>query len=208
MTSQPDAPVSPTASMPVRGRLFILSAPSGAGKTTLCKAVRERFPALRYSVSHTTRAPRAEEEEGRDYFFISEDDFKKRIRENTWAEWAEVHGHFYGTSSAFIDRQLSKGRDILLDIDVKGARQILARYPDSITIFILPPTFEALEERLRKRGTDSDDTIIRRLKNAETEIAQKDFYQHVVVNDRLTDAIETLAAIIRNEDGKQQDRKA
>ncbi|MDO9265066.1 MAG: guanylate kinase [Desulfosalsimonadaceae bacterium] len=187
-----------TGGHPASGRLFIISAPSGAGKTTLCRAIRDLFPDLRYSVSYTTRPPRTGEQEGQDYFFISADEFKNSIERNTWAEWAQVHDHFYGTSAEFIDRHLSQGHDILLDIDVNGTRQILARYPESITIFILPPTFETLKERLLKRGTDSAQTIARRLKNAEMEIARKGMYQHIIVNDRLPDAVEALAAIIQN----------
>ncbi|MFZ2633258.1 MAG: guanylate kinase [Desulfosalsimonadaceae bacterium] len=186
-----------TEGHPVSGRLFIISAPSGAGKTTLCRAIRDLFSDLRYSVSYTTRPPRTGEQEGQDYFFISADEFKNNIERNTWAEWAQVHDHFYGTSAEFIDHHLSQGHDILLDIDVNGTRQILARYPESITIFILPPTFETLKERLLKRGTDSEQTIARRLKNAEMEIAQKGLYKNIIINDRLPDAIEALAAIIK-----------
>ena len=187
-----------TEGRPVSGRLFIISAPSGAGKTTLCRAIRDLFPDLRYSVSYTTRPPRTGEQDGQDYFFISADEFKNNIERNTWAEWAQVHDHFYGTSAEFIDHHLAQNHDILLDIDVNGTRQILARYPESITIFILPPTFETLKERLLKRGTDSAQTIARRLKNAEMELARKGMYQHIIVNDRLPDAVEALAAIIQN----------
>ncbi len=204
-------PPEKIASAPDRsaqGRLFIISAPSGTGKTTLCRAIRELFPELRYSVSYTTRPPRTGEQEGQDYFFISANEFKNNIQRNTWAEWARVHDHFYGTSAEFIDRHLSQGHDILLDIDVNGTRQILSRYPDSVTIFILPPTFKALEERLLKRGTDSAQTIIRRLKNAEMEMAQKGMYKYIVINDRLTDAINALTAIIRSEDGRVQGGQA
>ncbi len=178
------------------GRLFIISAPSGAGKTTLCNAILKKFPKLCYSISHTTRKPRPREQDGVDYFFITDDEFKNNIEKGIWAEWANVHGHFYGTSSQFIDRYLSEGKDILLDIDVNGARQILCRYPHSITIFIMPPTFETLKQRLIKRGTDSNQNIAKRLKNAKTEIAQKNLYKHVVVNDSLPEAIKTISAII------------
>ncbi len=181
---------------PSNGRLFIISAPSGAGKTTLCNAILNKFPDLRYSISYTTRTPRNGEQNGVDYYFISKDEFQNNIKQNTWAEWAEVHGNFYGTSAQFIDRQLSQGNDILLDIDVNGARQILSRYPSSITIFIMPPTFETLRERLIKRGTDNAEVMAKRLKNAEAEIAQKCLYQHIVVNDTLPEAIEALSAII------------
>ncbi len=178
------------------GRIFIISAPSGAGKTTLCNAILKRFPDLRYSISHTTRKPRTGESDGVDYFFITAEEFKHDIEKEIWAEWAQVHDHFYGTSAQFIDRHLSERKDILLDIDVNGARQILSRYPHSVTIFIMPPTFETLAQRLKSRGTDSDEIIAKRLKNAKTEIAQKDFYKHIVVNDSLPEAIEMLSAII------------
>ena len=178
------------------GRIFIISAPSGAGKTTLCNALLRKSPDLLYSISHTTRKPRTGELDGVDYFFITADEFKHNIEKETWAEWAQVHDHFYGTSAQFIDRHLSEGKNILLDIDVNGARQILDRYPHSVTIFIMPPTFETLAQRLRSRGTDSDEIITKRLKNAKTEIAQKDFYKHIVVNDSLPEAIEMLSAII------------
>jgi len=178
------------------GRLFIISAPSGAGKTTLCNAILKKIPELCYSISHTTREPRTGEQDGVDYFFITDDEFKNKIKKGTWAEWAQVHDHFYGTSAQFIDHHLSAGENILLDIDVNGARQILCRYPHSITIFIMPPTFETLKQRLIKRGVDSKQVIAKRLKNAETEITQKARYKHIVVNDSLPEAIEALSAII------------
>jgi len=178
------------------GCLFIISAPSGAGKTTLCNAILKKFPDLCYSISHTTREPRTSEQDGVDYFFITDDEFRHHIEKGSWAEWAKVHGHYYGTSAQFIDRYLSEGKNILLDIDVNGAKQILCRYPLSITIFIMPPTFETLKQRLIKRGTDNEQIIAKRLKNAKTEIAQKDQYKHIVVNDSLPEAIKTLSAII------------
>ena len=179
-----------------KGRLFIVSAPSGAGKTTLCQAAREQFSDLIYSISFTTRAPRTREKHGVDYFFISKAEFEKRIQQGDWAEWANVHGHYYGTSASFLSQQLSSGQRVLLDIDVQGARQILKQFPDSVTIFIMPPALEVLRERLEKRGGDDPETIKKRLNAAEAEIAQKDLYQHVIVNDQLHKAVAAFCDII------------
>ena len=178
-----------------RGFLFIISAPSGAGKSTLCRAVRDRFTDLVYSVSYTTRSPRSGEQKGVDYHFIVKDEFEKGIASGRWAEWAEVHDHYYGTSADFLDGELSIGRDILLDIDIQGTRQILQRYPDGVTIFIMPPSLETLKSRLQSRGTDSPEVIAVRLKNAREEMAQKNLYRHIITNDRLTDAVAELIAI-------------
>ena len=177
------------------GFLFIISAPSGAGKSTLCCAVRERFSDLVYSVSYTTRPPRSGEQNGLDYHFIAKDEFEQGITSSRWAEWAEVHDHYYGTSAEFLDGELSAGRDILLDIDIQGTRQILQRYPDGVTIFILPPSLEALKSRLHSRDTDSPEVIAVRMKNAREEIAQKDLYRHIITNDRLTVAVAELITI-------------
>jgi len=179
-----------------RGSLFIISAPSGAGKTTLTKAVLDRFIDILYSVSHTTRELRNGEQDGVDYYFITINNFKKGINNGKWAEWAEVHGNYYGTSAEFIDKNLAAGRNILLDIDVQGTIQILERYPDSITIFIMPPSFEILKERLESRGTDSKAAIEKRLENAQKEMAKKDLYRHVIVNDQLPDAVAELISIV------------
>lgn len=179
-----------------QGRLFIISAPSGGGKTTLSKALLNRFNDILYSVSYTTRPPRKGERNGVDYYFIQKKDFEKRIESGHWAEWAKVHGNYYGTSAGFIDRGLASGRDILLDIDVQGALQILENYPDSVTIFIMPPSLKTLRERLEMRRTESRETINRRLLTAEKEMAQKSIYRYVIVNDQLSESIETLIAII------------
>jgi guanylate kinase len=181
-----------------QGLLFVISAPSGAGKTTLCNSVRSDFPDLLYSVSYTTRKPRSGEREGIDYLFISAKAFKERIRQDRWAEWAEVHGNLYGTSADVIDEGLCAGRDILLDIDVQGTIQILARYPECVTIFIMPPDMETLRRRLESRGTDDREEIARRLKNAEKEIARRGLYRHVILNDRLNEAQEELKTLIRH----------
>jgi len=187
-----------------KGILFIVSAPSGAGKTTLCRALRRHFTDLRYSISHTTRAPRPGEEDGVDYFFIGPDEFKTAIQTGAWAEWAEVHGNYYGTSAAFLESGLASGNGILLDIDVQGMHQILERFPDSVTIFIMPPSLEVLKARLVSRGSDSTAVIAGRLANAEKEIAQRERYQHVIVNDDLARAkaeLIALFAVYRTESG-------
>jgi guanylate kinase len=176
--------------------VFILSAPSGAGKTTLRRAVLDRFADIRYSVSFTTRPQRVGEVDGRDYHFISATEFEEGIRSGRWAEWAKVHENYYGTSAEVLEQALAAGRDILLDIDVQGARQILRRFPQSVTIFILPPSLEILEARLRGRGTDTADAIRIRIRNAVGEMAQKERYRHVITNDDLAAAIRELTALI------------
>ncbi len=180
------------------GRLFIISAPSGTGKTTLCSAVLNRFPDMLFSVSYTTRKPRNGEKSGIDYHFIKKKDFKDKIEDGKWAEWAEVHGNYYGTSAELLDKGLDSGRDILLDIDVQGTILILKRYPESITIFVMPPSIEELKRRLELRNTDSGEVIARRLENAKMEMAKKDLYLHLIINDQLHDAIEQLIAVIEN----------
>ena len=182
---------------PKRGHLFIISAPSGAGKATLAKAVLQQFTDMLYSISYTTRKPRAEERDGVDYHFVSQADFKKGIKKGRWAEWAEVYGNYYGTSAEFIEKSLSSGCDILLDIDVQGTIQILKHYPDSVTIFILPPSMNALRKRLEMRGSDSKAVIERRFVNARKEMAQKKLYRHIIVNDKLSAAIEEIGAIFK-----------
>ncbi len=187
---------SGTTCMPDKpGLLFILSAPSGAGKSTLCRALQTHLPDLSYSVSYTTRPPRSGERDGIDCHFIAKDDFEKGIDRGRWAEWAKVHGNYYGTSADLLDRVLRDGKDILLDIDVQGMRQILKKYPAAITIFIMPPSLETLRNRLKSRKTDSSAVISVRLKNAQMEMAQKDLYHHIVINDQLADAVAELIGI-------------
>ncbi len=179
------------------GHLFIISAPSGAGKTTLCGEIRNRYPELVYSISYTTRSPRPGERDGRDYFFISKPAFEQGIAEGRWAEWARVHGHYYGTSAHLIQEALSAGRSILMDIDVQGARQMLSHFPAAETIFIMPPSLGELKRRLLARGTDDEATIDLRLKNAQSEIDQCGFYRHVIVNDDLEQARRDILAVFR-----------
>lgn len=181
------------------GRLFVVSAPSGAGKTTLCRAARKQLPDLVYSVSSTTRRPRPGEIDGKDYFFVSEAQFRAGIDAGVWAEWARVHDNYYGTSAEFIDAHLSAGRDVLLDIDVQGARQILGRYPGAVTIFIMAPSMAVLRQRLTDRGQDDAAVIEKRMQNAVGEIAEKTMYRHVIVNDDLEAAIARFVGILKGD---------
>jgi len=180
------------------GALFVLSAPSGTGKTTLCTQVCRRIPDILFSVSYTTRAPRPGERPGIDYHFVSKDAFERKIKADQWAEWARVHDNYYGTSAEFLEAALAQGRIVLLDIDVQGAAQIRERYPDCITVFIMPPSMEALRSRLEARRTDDAATIEKRLANAAREIAQKDLYRHVIVNDDLQTAVDELIDLVEH----------
>ncbi|RJQ76895.1 MAG: guanylate kinase [Desulfobacteraceae bacterium] len=180
---------------PRKGQLFVVSAPSGAGKTTLCNAVRRQFSDLAYSVSYTTRKPRKGEQHGKDYFFVTGEEFEEGISRGRWAEWARVHGNLYGTSAQWIADTLTNGRDILLDIDVQGTRQILQRFPEAITIFIRPPSLEALRQRLLERGTDDHAAVELRLINARHEMAQQHLYRHILVNDDLHRATREMIAL-------------
>ncbi len=195
VTRTADAPHAEDDHRP-RGRLFILSAPSGAGKSTLCTLLRKRRPDLCYSISYTTRPPRPEEVDGEDYFFIDEPAFEDGIAAGRWVEWARVHDHYYGTSAAFISRMLAQGHDLLLDIDVQGAAQLVKHYPEAVTIFIMPPSMDILRQRLQKRGTDSADVFERRLRNAMEEMAARFHYRHIVVNERLERAVDDLLGIL------------
>jgi guanylate kinase len=179
-----------------KGYLFVVSAPSGAGKTTLCRALRDVYSDIQYSVSHTTRKPRRGEKDGIDYHFTDQKKFFNMRDRDFWAEWADVHGHYYGTSTKNIEKALSAGYDILLDIDVQGTVQILERYPDAVTIFIMAPSLEILKQRLSKRGTEDFQTIEKRMRNAEKEIAAKSIYRHVIVNDDLSASIDKFIRIV------------
>ena len=178
------------------GRLFIISAPSGAGKSTLCAALRNRFTDLGYSISFTTRQPRGKETDGREYHFISESEFRRSIENGGWAEWAQVHGNYYGTSAEALERMLATGRDVLLDIDVQGADQLFRKFPESVGIFIMPPDMETLRERLTGRNTDSPEVIERRLEDARDEIAEKEPLKDIIVNEELSKPEVELLAIV------------
>ncbi|MEN8243870.1 MAG: guanylate kinase [Thermodesulfobacteriota bacterium] len=181
-----------------KGRLFIISAPSGAGKTTLCRRLLEYYPDIVYSISYTTRRPRPGEKDGKDYHFISREDFLEKRALDYWAEWARVHDHYYGTSAVFLSDSLARGRDVLMDIDVQGAMQILTRFPEAVTIFIMPPSLDALRQRLTQRGTDSHGTIQKRLRNAAEEMEKRELYRHIIVNDQLERAAEELLAVVKH----------
>ena len=179
-----------------KGHLFIISGPSGVGKSTILCAILEKRPQLRYSVSYTTRPRRGNEQDGVDYHFITEIAFRKKIAANEFAEWAEVHGYLYGTSGRYIEQVLNKGQDVLLDIDVEGAKALSSRYPEGFLVFIAPPSTEELERRIKGRDTDAPDVVKRRLKNARAEMAQVYLYDRVVVNDDLAQTVSELELII------------
>lgn len=181
------------------GILFVVSAPSGAGKTTLCKEIIDFVPGLRHSVSYTTRPMRDGEQDGIDYHFVSPEVFAGMVEQQAFAEWAEVHGNRYGTALATLEAARRVGSDILLDIDCQGAAQLKRSVQQGVFIFILPPSLEELERRLRGRKTDSDATISRRIANARGEIAQAAWYDYWIVNDDLTVARDQFRAILTAE---------
>jgi guanylate kinase len=179
-----------------RGLLFVVSAPSGAGKTTLCKELVSAVPGLRPSISCTTRHPRPGEIDGREYFFIDEARFQQMVRRNEFAEWAPVYGHCYGTPRQALTDMLDAGSDVLLEIDAQGAMQIKKKFDDAVYIYILPPSIEALRDRLLQRGGDSSDEIQRRLQKAREELWSYREYYYIVKNDDMEQALKELEAII------------
>ncbi len=181
------------------GILFVVSAPSGAGKTSLVKALREREPALGLAVSHTTRPPRPGETDGVHYHFVAEADFLAMIAAGAFLEHAQVFGNRYGTGEAKVREALAAGQDLLLEIDWQGARQVRARFPDAVTIFILPPSAAELAHRLRGRGQDSETVIAGRMRQARDEMIHYDEYDYLVVNDRFETALDDLTCLIRAE---------
>jgi guanylate kinase len=185
-----------------RGIIFILSAPSGAGKTTLTNGLRKRFPDIKLSVSCTTRARRPGEVNGRHYRFISQERFLAMRDRGEFAEWAEVHDFFYGTPQKAMERGLNAGQDVLLDIDVQGARKIKRLYPDAVSVFLLPPSKGELERRLKLRGTDHAAVIRRRLANAQDEIQSVIQYDYYIVNRNVAEALGVLQSIVQAERAK------
>lgn len=179
-----------------RGVLFVVSAPSGAGKTTLCREARLRLPDLGYSVSYTTRSPRPGEIDGTDFHFVSEAEFHRMRTAGEFAEWAVVHGHLYGTRARVLEAALGAGQDLLLDIDTQGAAQLRQRYPEAVLIFIVAPSLADLERRLRERRSDDAAEIARRLARAREEIALWRRYDYLIVNRDIKEAAEQLTAIV------------
>lgn len=186
--------------------LLIISSPSGAGKTTLCKRLRAEFPDLRFSVSHTTRKARPSESDGKDYHFVDTESFERMIGDGAFAEWARVHGNLYGTSLREIEIAKTTSAGLLFDIDYQGARQLKAHLPSAAGIFILPPSFAELERRLRGRGTEDEQTVRRRLSNAHHEIEHYAIFDYVVINDELERAYTELCGIVHAERCKRSRR--
>lgn len=178
------------------GKIFIISAPSGTGKTTVISKVVQGVPNLVLSVSTTTRSPRPGEKEGVDYHFVNEDSFNTMIKRGEFVEWASVHGHLYGTSKQVVNGLIKDGKHVLLDIDVQGAEKFKKTYPFSVTIFILPPSFDDLAKRLSKRGTEPKEEIEKRVKDAEEEYKRRHEYDYQVVNENIDEAASELIEII------------
>jgi len=182
-----------------KGLLIVVSAPSGAGKTTLCSRLFKAMPNVHFSVSCTTRAPRAGEINGKDYNFVAEAGFKRMIKQNAFAEWAVVHGHYYGTPRKHLLKAVNSGIDVVLDIDVQGGLAIKNMFPDALMIYIMAPTMAELKRRLRARGKDSADVIALRIKNARKELKCLQKYNYLVINDNISMAAADLIAVVRAE---------
>ena len=179
------------------GTLFIVTAPSGAGKTTLVSGLLDRDPMVRLSVSYTTRAPREGEVDGRHYHFVDVSTFRALRDKGEFLEWAEVHNNYYGTSKAWLEEQTRSGKDILLEIDWQGAQQVRKVFPKAVGVFIMPPSLEELERRLRGRGTDSEDVIARRVLGARGEMRHVAEFDYVIINEDLPAALDDLVAVVR-----------
>ena len=182
-----------------KGLLFVVSAPSGAGKTSLCRAITDSLENLTHSISYATRRPRPGEIDGRDYHFVGQERFREMIQAGDFAEWAEVHANYYGTSRRVLDDMISKGLDVILDIDTQGAAQIKAKYDTAVFIFIMPPSLDILEERLRNRKSDHEDEIRKRMKRAREEIRDYAMYDYIIVNRDFDRALTELRSVVISE---------
>ncbi|MBC7957802.1 MAG: guanylate kinase [Cytophagales bacterium] len=181
------------------GNLFVVAAPSGAGKSSLVNALLQMDSRLVVSISHTTRNPRGQEQDGREYLFIDEPEFRKKIAAGDFFEWAEVHGNLYGTSRAEVEHLIGGGQDVVLEIDYQGALQIKRLFPNAILIFILPPSWDELAQRLTRRGEDQPDAIAQRLANARIEVAQAQYFDFVIINALFETALFDLKAIVHSQ---------
>jgi len=180
-----------------KGDIFVISAPSGTGKTTLVRLLLSRFPTLSFSISYTTRLPRPGEVDGQHYFFVSEKEFKRSIARGEMLEWAKVYGHYYGTPLHFVKEKIAAGKDVILDIDIQGAQEVKKKIPEAILIFIIPPSWEELQRRITNRSTDSLEVIKKRLKAARKEIKVARDFDYIVINDILENALQELTSIIQ-----------
>jgi guanylate kinase len=178
------------------GRIFVVSGPSGSGKSTLIREVRQKVPDLGYSISHTSRPPRGQEKNGVEYHFLSKEDFRKMVDKGEFVEWAEIYKDLYGTSVSSLRSQITIGLDVIMDIDVQGGRNIRDHFKDAILIYVLPPSLEILEKRLRERGTDDEKAIRTRLNKAAREIKNCVSYDYLLFNDKLGQAVEELKSIL------------
>lgn len=183
----------------MQGLILVISGPSGAGKTTLCQNLLESTENLKYSISVTARSPRGDEANGVDYYFVNEQEFEQMVMEEKFAEWAKVHGNYYGTKREFLEKSISDGSDILLDIDVQGGIKIKEKYPEAVLIYVVPHSLEELEDRLRNRGVDSEETIKRRLLNVRREINYLPKYDYLIFTEGIEKSLEKAKVIITAE---------
>lgn len=186
-----------------KGKLIVFSAPSGSGKTTIVRTILKKYKELDFSVSATTRKKRENEIDGIDYFFISESEFKFKIENNEFIEWESFYDYYYGTLRSFVDEEISSGKSVVLEVDVKGAVNIKKNYPSAILIFIMPPSFEELKKRLINRSTETESDLKKRIERAEYEFTYQDKFDYVVINDKLDDAVSKVCEIIENEINKE-----
>lgn len=182
-----------------KGLLIVISGPSGAGKGTLCKVLLKKNKELKLSVSCTTRSPRAGEKEGVSYFFIDRDKFNEMIEKDEFLEYAEVYGNYYGTPMSYVNKTLEEGNDVILEIDIQGALKVKNKYPDGVFIFIMPPTMDELKNRIKRRGSETEESLLRRFKSAFKELNYIFSYNYVVVNDEIDTAVNKLESIIAAE---------
>jgi len=187
-----------------KGKIFVVSAPSGTGKTTLVKNILRSFPEMAFSISSTTRKKRENENDGIDYHFITEKEFLKKIDENGFIEWEKFYDYYYGTPKHFIEERINSGINVLMEVDVKGALRIKAIYPDAILIYISPPSFEVLVERLKNRKTEDENDLIKRIERAKMELSHKDKFDYLIVNKDLNIAVSELKSLIKKITSKEK----